>query len=96
MAIYQVHFGRLFSCSSLNPEFTVHTPQWRNSRQRNIFFPDVRFRRIFITIINEVSDTSAVKYRFELKNEEKCYLIEYEIEEGIITLPLYMVAFFDI
>ena len=50
----------------------------------------------FYYYINEVSDTSAVKYRFELKNEEKCYLIEYEIEEGIITLPLYMVAFFDI
>ena len=34
----------------------------------------------FYYYINEVSDTSAVKYRFELKNEEKCYLIEYEIE----------------
>ena len=34
----------------------------------------------FYYYINEVSDTSAVKYRFEMINEEKCYLIEYEIE----------------
>ena len=34
----------------------------------------------FYYYINEVSDTSTVKYRFELKIEEKCYLVEYEIE----------------
>lgn len=34
----------------------------------------------FYYYINEASDTSTVKYRFELKMEEKCYLIEYEIE----------------
>ena len=30
--------------------------------------------------INESSDTSDVKYRFEIKVQEKCYLVEYEIE----------------
>ena len=34
----------------------------------------------FYYYINEASDTSTVKYRFELKIEEKCYLVEYEIE----------------
>lgn len=33
----------------------------------------------FYYYINEASDTSTVKYRFELKIEEKCYLVEYEI-----------------
>ena len=33
----------------------------------------------FLLFINEASDTSTVKYRFELKIEEKCYLVEYEI-----------------
>ena len=32
----------------------------------------------FYYYINEASDTSTVKYRFELKIEEKCYLVEYE------------------
>ena len=31
----------------------------------------------FYYYINEASDTSTVKYRFELKIEEKCYLVEY-------------------
>ena len=31
----------------------------------------------FYYYINEASDTSIVKYRFELKIEEKCYLVEY-------------------
>ena len=35
---------------------------------------------IFYYYINEASGTSTVKYRFELKIEEKCYLVEYEIE----------------
>lgn len=34
----------------------------------------------FYYYINEASNTSSVKYRFELKIEEKCYLVEYEIE----------------
>ena len=33
----------------------------------------------FYYYINEASNTSSVKYRFELKIEEKCYLVEYEI-----------------
>ena len=37
-------------------------------------------RQIFYYYINEASNTSSVKYRFELKIEEKCYLVEYEIE----------------
>ena len=47
---------------------------------RKSYYPNKHYQSAegnFYYYINEASDTSTVKYRFELKIEEKCYLVEY-------------------